>query len=212
MPNSCLSRRWQHKWSHWLEIGWPYQHNPLAQNLVMALAGRLEQDTLRRDEDKEAQLQNLMILQNCKPLQRLWRNIQTSSELLLQRVWDSDRTSQVITELVVSQHKLSASFYSSDKPWWVCDLQHMERGLVWWVAFYMLKNKHKQAFIYLFIYSCTVCTSRPLQPRGKQIRYSTVVEIIYIQLRIHLEWNQTLQMFSHGFPSVFLVSSNLLKT
>lgn len=70
----------------------------------MALAGRPEQDTLRRDEDKEAQSQNLMILQNCKPLHRLRRNIQTPSEMLIQRVWDSDRTSRVISELMVSQH------------------------------------------------------------------------------------------------------------
>lgn len=72
----------------------------------MALVGRLEQDTLRRDEDKEAHLRNLMILQNCKPLQRFRRSIQTPSELLIQRVWDSDERIRVMSELVVSQRKV----------------------------------------------------------------------------------------------------------
>lgn len=125
MPDGCLSRRWQHKWSHWLEIGWPYRHNPPAQNQVMALAGRLELDTLRRDEDKKAQSQLLLILQNRKPLQRLWRNIQTPSERLIQRVWGGDGISRVIGELIVSQHEVAPPFYSSDNPWQVFDLRQI---------------------------------------------------------------------------------------
>lgn len=40
-----------------------------------------------------------MILQNCKPLQRLRRNIQTPSELLIQRLQDSDRLSRALINL-----------------------------------------------------------------------------------------------------------------
>lgn len=149
----------------------------------MALAGCLERDTLRRDEDKEAQSQTLMILQNCKPLQRHWRNIQTSSELLIQRVWDSDRRSWVISEPIVSQRKVTTALMSV----WPSANGKRFRFLMQWVALYMLKNKHKQGF-----YLCTICTSIPLQPLEKQVKPNTAVKRIYFQSRIHLDWKQTL--------------------